>query len=383
MDTTALASLSLFVATPDQILESRRRTALHWGRGLSLEEYLAREEFVDKQEVARDGRLITWVLAPRRDSTSLDFLCSCKTIKVSLFGPVAHRFRRDGLVCFPSDVKPRTVVCYGISAVFTPSRFRGKGYASHMMHLLHWVIADPSLLPAVFPSEWGAPPPRVTHTGDGLFSVLWSDVGAGFYMRCGPTKDLDGWVVRSPFSTTWDVKQESSNTDTTGWTLLDESGVVKLWEDDAEYITRTLSPADDYKVSFSFLPHKGVATLSQFWRRIDFLDKRGHTPIPHWGIVGGSNTFATWTFEMMSPKTLLVTRLNSSPADFENLLGMVMSVARKHAMEKVEVYNLPDHLQFPATRLGGITVERDEHLPSFKWYGKEHSSEVAWLLNER
>ncbi|KAG6898610.1 hypothetical protein C0995_009113 [Termitomyces sp. Mi166 len=79
MGTTPLASLSLFVATPDQILESRRRTALHWGRGLLLEEYLAREEFIDKQEVARDGRLITWVLAPRSDPTSLDFLSSCKT----------------------------------------------------------------------------------------------------------------------------------------------------------------------------------------------------------------------------------------------------------------------------------------------------------------
>lgn len=60
MDTTALASLTLFPATPEQILESRRRVASHWGRGLSLEEFLARENFISKQELARDGKLITW-----------------------------------------------------------------------------------------------------------------------------------------------------------------------------------------------------------------------------------------------------------------------------------------------------------------------------------
>ncbi|KAG6890310.1 hypothetical protein C0995_009516 [Termitomyces sp. Mi166 len=351
-DETGLSSLSLFMATPEQIFESRRRSAIEWGKDLSLEEYLARDEFTDRQELARDGRLITW-------------------------------FRRDGLACSQADTKPKKVVCYGIASVFTPPHFRGKGYASHMMHLLHWVIADPSLLPAVFPSEWGVPPSRVTHAGDGLFSALWSDVGAKFYKRCGPTKDSDGWVVRSPFSTTWDVKRKSLSAKTTGWTLLDEAGVMKLWEDDAENIARTFSPADDYKMSFSYLPHKGVAAF-QYWRNIDILSKHGYTPIQHWGIIGDSNTFATWTFEIKSSlRTLLITRLSSSPTDFENLLAMVTSVARNHGMEQVEVYNLPDHLQSSATHLGGITIERDEHLSSFRWYGKENSNEVAWLFNER
>lgn len=100
MDATVLSSLSLFAATPEQILESRRRSSVEWGKDLSLEEYLARDEFTDKQEVACNGRLITWyvsrrsaiylnkylvhrVLAPRSDPTSLSFLCSCETYAVA------------------------------------------------------------------------------------------------------------------------------------------------------------------------------------------------------------------------------------------------------------------------------------------------------------
>ncbi|KAG5729835.1 Lysine acetyltransferase [Termitomyces sp. T112] len=334
MDSITLSSLSLFAATPEQIFESRRRTYAEWSGGLSLEEYLARDEFTDKQEVACEGRLITWVLAPRSNPTSLDFLCSCET------------FRRDGLVCSKANAKPKRVK-------------------------------------AISPREWGAPPHRVAHAGDGLFSALWSDVGAEFYRRCGPTKDSDGWITRAPFSTIWDVKQESSSIDTSGWTLLDETGVMKLWEDDAENISRTLSPADNFQVSFSYLPHKGVAAF-QHWRTTDILNKRGYAPIHHWGIIRDSNTFATWTFDIQSSaKTLLITRLKSSPENMKTLLAILMSVARKHGMERIEVYNLPDHLQSSAAHLGGLTVERDDHLPSFKWYGEEHSSEIAWLMNER
>lgn len=119
MTTTKLSSLSLFPATPEQVIESRRRT-------LSLEEYLHRDAISDRQEHARDGRLITWVLAPRNDPTTLDFVPSCET------------FRREGLVWRRSSsaggesvtVPERLgVTCYGIASVLTPSSLWGKGYA--------------------------------------------------------------------------------------------------------------------------------------------------------------------------------------------------------------------------------------------------------------
>ncbi|KAG6919530.1 hypothetical protein DXG01_005120 [Tephrocybe rancida] len=365
MSTHTLSSVSLFPATPEQTLESRCRTFVEWGKGLTLDEYLARDAFTDTTEVAQNGKLITWYAHTR-------------------YFPLNLRFRREGLVVSKSDPRPKKVACYGIASVFTSTRFRGKGYAGHMMRLLHWVIADASLLPAVFPDVWGAPPARVTHAGDGRFSVLWSDVGAEFYQRCGPTKDQDGWIVRDPVSTTWDVSQEGLSPEATNsdWTSLDEAGVSKLWEDDANNIASTLSVPDTFKASFSFLPHKGVAAF-QHWRNMDVLQRHVSPRIQHWGIIANSDTFATWTFEVKSrPKTLLITRLKSCPEDFDKLFLKAMSTARIHGMEKIEVYNLPPNLQSASTRLGGVTVERKEHLSAFKWYGMQAPSEVAWVLNE-
>jgi hypothetical protein len=55
-----LASLSLFVATPEQIAESRRRAFAQWGSGMTIDQYLECEAFLNKFDHARDGKLITW-----------------------------------------------------------------------------------------------------------------------------------------------------------------------------------------------------------------------------------------------------------------------------------------------------------------------------------
>ncbi|KAF5383843.1 hypothetical protein D9615_003652 [Tricholomella constricta] len=383
-----LSSLSLFVATPEQITESRRRTFVQWGRGMTEEEYLARDAFTDKHENAQDGRLITWVLTPRDDPSSLAFVSSCET------------FRREGLLLQqPSSdngkdrITPQKVTCYGIASVFTPASFRGNGYARHMMRLLHWVIADASRLPRAFPEEWGAPPVNVACAGDGLFSVLWSDVGTNFYSRCGPAADQEGWIVRDAVSTTWDVRHESPISDqdpASGWTWLDEPGVLDLWEKDANHIASILKLPDNFRVSFTFLPNRGVAAF-QHRRNIHFLNQLVPR-IEHWGIMAEPRSsgampaaFATWTFDARppGPKTLLITRLDCRPDDFENLFAMVTTAAKRQGMEKIEIYNLPEQLQPAATKLGGTTGERDEHLSAFKWYGTEDPRQVAWLLNER
>lgn len=60
MTTTDLSTLSLFSATPEQIAEARRRTHNEWGKGLTLEEHLARYAGEDHLEGSRDGRFKTW-----------------------------------------------------------------------------------------------------------------------------------------------------------------------------------------------------------------------------------------------------------------------------------------------------------------------------------
>lgn len=70
--TVLLSSLSLFPATLEQKLETRQRSYPHWGRGLTQEQYLARDAQLDPQEHAADGKLTTWsVILLFRSITSL------------------------------------------------------------------------------------------------------------------------------------------------------------------------------------------------------------------------------------------------------------------------------------------------------------------------
>lgn len=312
--------------------------------------------------------------------------------------PLMRRFRREGIVWRSTGDRklkpePETVVGYGIASAFTPLENRKKGYAKHMMRLLHWVLAADELLPA-FPAEWGAPPLRVPHAGGGRFSALWSDIGGDVYRRCGVVPGGEGWVVVSPLSTTWDVQSGPGSAEGGGgdWTWLDEEGVLGLWERDAEDIMRSAGVEGTAPVSLAFLPNKGVAAFQH--RRFELFLRQQDPPVEHYGVISGGSVnvpfdenvaFATWTMEVWqgTPRTLLVTRLRSTPGNFGSLLKMLMQVARKHGLERVEVYNLGEELQDSAASLGGKTAEREEHLSSLFWYGPERTGDVAWLLNER
>lgn len=62
MTTESIASLTLYPATYDQKIESRKRTCPQWGRGLSEEEYLTRDAKLDVLEHAADGKMTTWLV---------------------------------------------------------------------------------------------------------------------------------------------------------------------------------------------------------------------------------------------------------------------------------------------------------------------------------
>ena len=55
-----LAFLSIFPATPDQVIASRKRSSVQWAKGLTLEQYLHRDASLDVMTHAIDGKLTTW-----------------------------------------------------------------------------------------------------------------------------------------------------------------------------------------------------------------------------------------------------------------------------------------------------------------------------------
>ncbi|KAG1746403.1 hypothetical protein EDB19DRAFT_1905854 [Suillus lakei] len=377
-----LVSLSLFPATRAQVVESWRRTWPQWGGALSLTEYLAREAEMESMDHAKGGKLIIWVLAPRDDPTSLDFMCSCEA------------YKRAGLVAYPtsSTSEPNSVhevTCYAIASVFTPPSKRGHGYASHMMRLLHWVIASRANLPK-FPEAWGAPPEQVAEASEGLFSGLYSDVGEEFYRLAGPGSKEGGWEMRGAVSTIWDVGTEEGHDD--GWTWLTQEQLNGLWDRDAGRIKKELANMLTSDTSYeverpvafaTYLPTNGVCGfhIPRSTYALDVSMTGGF-----WGVQSSSDpdTYASWSVDLRPPPpTLIITRLCASEETFPGLIVKIKQAARRSGIRKVEVWKLGEGLRDIAERTGGRTFIRNEHLPQIVWYGPEATGNIEWAYNEK
>lgn len=322
------------------------------------------------------------VLAPRGDPMTLDFMCACRT------------YKRASLVAYSasSASEPNSVhetASYGIAAVFTPPSKRGRGYAGHMMRLLHWVIASRDNLPE-FPEAWGTPPEEVADAGGGLFSVLWSDVGEEFYRSAGPGGEVYGWEKRGPVSTVWEVGTEEG--DDEGWKWLTQEQLEGLWDRDAVLIRKELENMlvenGLYEVGsptalVTCLPTNGVAAfqIPRATYGSNFSMAGGF-----WGVQSLSNpdTYASWSVEMQpSSPTLIVTRLWASEDTFPGLIAKIKQAARRSGIQKVEVWNLRVGLRDVVEKTGGRTFIRSEHLPQIMWYGPGTTKNVEWVHNEK
>lgn len=314
------------------------------------------------------------------------------------------------------------VLCFGVTAIFTPPGERGQGFAKHMMRLLHWVLASHSSLPK-FPPNWGEPPTERNHA---KFSVLYSDIGLSFYPQCGPGERAnDGWQIKDEMSTIWNVHraesripeerdwlhiagakkfwkddedvmnvhQTESLTPGVQWDWLDSTGAEKVWEDDEDVMKHELFESARLTGSAScmFLPGNGVGAF-QIRRATSYASEK-HLCLQSnkWGIQrlnagiadADSSTFATWSFDIEpNLTTLVVTRLRANVTTFRDLIHRILGAARLLHAQRVEIWNLAESLERIATELGGQTLKREEHLPGIRVY-EEESTTVDWLFNEK
>ncbi|KAF8576485.1 hypothetical protein K439DRAFT_1640492 [Ramaria rubella] len=371
------AGYTLVKANKGQIAVARKRQVPTWARGMTEEQFMAREIHLEGREHAADGRLTAWVLVPRDEPDTMEFRCACET------------YRRKALITRPSS-PPKEVAAYGIASVFTPPQYRNEGYASHMMRLVHYVLASPDSLPP-FPQEWGAPPPSYASVyGDACFSVLYSDVG-DFYKQCGPTPDTSGWHIYSPISTMWKFNPKAPSAASATlkkFDFLTEEQCIALWETDSAYIADCLSKTSTSShTSITFLPNDGVAAFLLHRVHAEAPLNPNH-PLKHFGVSIPDNdgpTYATWTLDMdlSTPPVIVVTRLRATPQTLPTLLEALMMEARKLGASAVETWNLPGELADVAVSLGSTTVVRSDHLPALAWYGSGPSGEVEWAFNEK
>jgi hypothetical protein len=307
-------------------------------------------------------------------------------------GLTVHSYQRDALILEPHQDAAKTVVAYGVAMVFTPVKNRRRGYAQHMMRLLHWVISNADFRSShLFPQAWGAPPEIPEGLGNGVFSVLYSGIGPTFYTKCGENDAQDrGWQVDKPLSTFIPVPPKDPIVkDSNGWRILDPAQAEDAWAEDAAQMKKDIEAHSKTGTAtiVSFLPTNGISAF-QTIRQLE--PTTGELPTDKWGVrlddQTESLTYATWTPNPQggrAPKRLVVTRLRvSSSQQFEELIHQVLKAALELEFRYVEIWNLSTEFHDVATALGGRTSEREDRLSSIKYYGKD-SAQVEWAFNER
>jgi hypothetical protein len=259
------------------------------------------------------------------------------------------------------------------------------------MRLLHFVLIPRSLLPSFPAAQWGEPPEVPPGMGMGIASALYSDVGANFYIKCGPgigaQAEQKAWITHDAVGTVWNALDGgNSGKEEVEWIGTEEMDAV--WKVDAALLKMEIQSAANRvgtKTSFSFLPDAGVAR---------FLYERNKKFVPstwernRWGARVPLTTFdrklafATWSLDpgRAGPSTLIITRLRADPDTFPLLLNAAKVVAKELELDQVEVWNLPPELAATGENLGGVTREREDHLPALAWFGE---GDVQWCWNEK
>lgn len=303
-----------------------------------------------------------------------------------------YSYRRKIIVKHDSGIAE--AVGYGIASVFTRPDFRGKGYATHLMRLLHWVFAPHELLPT-FPLEVWGPPPSKTF-GDAAVSVLYSDVG-GFYESCGPTPETPGWISTTHHSTVWPANADKAVSQHTNLRWLEERSLMPLLHQDDRLIIQDLATSPTNEPRFTFLPGDGQVEFQTKRYTVSLGNEEIKSP-KYFGVTvpepssrvldsgrAGEESesklaYGAWTFELKpEPSRLIICRLRASLESFPTILDAALTEARKVGVEIVEVWNLPSEFKKVVEETGGKTFEREDHWPCMVWYGiKDTPHAIDW-----
>ncbi|KAG8710529.1 hypothetical protein FRC11_004428, partial [Ceratobasidium sp. 423] len=360
-----LQKFTIAPATQEQRNEIIKHVYEHWGSSeASLDYYIRYHSVIETKNYTQDGRMTYWVLVPEDEKETLDILSCCRT------------FRRDASILHPASDKPIGAFGYAVTAVVTPKKYRGRGYANRMLTLLHHALA---------PNVYSTPgvnidiPPAVYPAA---FSVLYSDVGT-YYERCGPLPGEIGWKVQNPISTIWQLSDTlpllSGRTDSPTEIQLSQEEVVTLLSSDVpDWDTLPRIPDTTY-VAFSpsALPNTHLMT------RASIHPLHNSSSDVFWGArIVSNGHFITWAFDYGAPRTLVITRINADSSTLPVLLLAAFRAGEVQGCVQVEVWNLSEELSEEAERLGGTTHERSSHLPAIKWYGPEPAKTVVWIRNE-
>ncbi|KJK67593.1 Acetyltransferase GNAT domain protein [Aspergillus parasiticus SU-1] len=134
-------------------------TASAWKDALPVDAYLRQSAYLMTVPLAKDGGMTQWVLVEKAAAPGKRLLLSsCETF-----------YKRSWVRDRNGNVT--SVITHGVASVYTDLKYRGRGYASRLM----------SELARVLPT-WQIDKSEQVRC---VASVLFSDIGKGFYRRLG------------------------------------------------------------------------------------------------------------------------------------------------------------------------------------------------------
>ncbi|KAI4910273.1 hypothetical protein J4E90_007706 [Alternaria incomplexa] len=341
-------------------------TSIEWKDSLSLAQYLKEGQWLATVPLARDGGMTTWILVHQDKAPGeRQILCSCES------------FSKRSLTSDMSGAISENIV-HGVASVFSPSEYRGRGYAARMMR-----------------------------------STLYSDIGKEFYAKLGwLPNSTNSHIELQPCAIAWPSPA----------TPIIEEEIGDFCKRDEDLArSRMAIPTQEAKTRFTIIPDLD----HMLWHisKEVFATKHLFDRIPNakGAIAGppGSQVWALWTHRYYShpdastSRNVLyilrlvvevdetATRLSSDaaklpePAMYEQqavYLRAVLQAAQAEAKEwKLDVVKLwdPTPLVLDMLAQSGLDFEvverKNDSIASLLWYdadGGVSDERPVWLNNE-
>lgn len=204
--------------TREECIIISSNNAVSWKDSLTFSLYLKESEYLTTVPLAQDGGMTTWILTDKDlPPGHRRLLCSCET------------FRKRSLT---SDVKGKVQegIVHGIASVFTPPKYRHRGYAARLMNDLAKVLRS-------WQSE------AIPCIG----TILYSDIGKHYYANLGWLPDANVDYIFKPAKASWPLLAKS----------ILNSDLATLCENDEAMVRHAMAtPVNHIERRFTVIPDR-------------------------------------------------------------------------------------------------------------------------------
>jgi GNAT superfamily N-acetyltransferase len=374
--------LILAQSTPEEYLQTIRLNSVAWRGLVTLDQYIERERRLSTQNLTKDGALTSWILVDGRQQPNARLiLSSCET------------YRKPAYLAYQGKVED--IICHGIGSVFARAEFRGRGYAGRMMEEVAKKL-----------DTWQSEnQPRK----QGVFSVLFSDIGKKFYTRYG-WKPFESSHMSLPplsekhFQTSLELAKLPVAKTLTAEDVYESmcGEIVERKNRNFLQVVSQKSPGAKVSIAPDYDHLLWHWAREQFYQDAGILEKVQPQGQLRGAGVDHHHVYCAWTRKIgdsPTSNTLYILRLiYDEPSSPPEELATIEAVAAVLRRAQLEAYNLkmsnvefwnPSPLTQKAAKLLDPNVQvvhRDgTSISSLKWNGASQGlgDDVEWLWNEK